>query len=621
MSELEILEGNQTDQVVNELVGFSSSINTFIEKSTKLFLSISDIFPVIEKNIENEIIEAQAVIDFFFLNAEGEDTYGIFQKIRAFQAIIHEAVLKIESITKEDKVFFERVNNAIKDVKNVMKNINDIKNVSEELKVYAINSITFANRAGEKGKGYHILAKEYIQISDQLSKKVMEISNASERVLKTFSNFDAGVNVLHDFYIDSFSNVAKTFTKSANKMEDGFKNLCVILQSLIDRIEQSKDPIKNIMIDMQRQDIIQQQLEHVDESLKETFSIISENRYLIDKHNSDKLSPQEVILLEDIYKMIHTICNLNIGQLGRIQKEINVFNTKTAETFRSMKSVLDDIEDDKAVILDFFVGDNPKGESSTINSLFGEPEKIIDDMFENQERYIIQKEGIIDIAKNLDGQTLSFNKSFDAIVNSTDLINQMQLLTQIEINRNSLDKAVSGTSNSSLTVSENFSIEVPEIVEHFNKSLNQVITYVNDFINEFDQQNPVLKEVLNKLDGAKEILGSSKVIVRDYLTSMLELTDDLTKQVNTSIGLFSDLTVLENDVFEKVDVLDSIIYQIEQDVQKLNNDVDFNNWKINDEIMKTIVEKYTVASERDTALNIFSDLSIEDSESSNITLF
>lgn len=620
MSDTNIVETKDTSTVVQELRDFSGSINHFIDNSTNLFTNISNIFPDIEKNITNEIIEAQAVIDFFFQNQDSTDSYGIFEKIKAFQDIIHKSVGKVEAITGQDNLFFDNVSNAIAGVKDVIKNMDDIKNVSEELKVYAINSITFANRAGEKGKGYHILAKEYIQISDKLSKKVSDVSFYSGKVLDTFHNFDKGINVLHNFYKESFSGVAQSFTTSSNKLEEGFKNLCTVLQSIIDRIKSSKDPIAEIMIDMQRQDIIQQQLTHVDESIKETLDTIMEHKHLIDRVNEGDLSNHEKTELEDVYKLIHTICNLNIGQLDRIQKDINLFNTKTAATFKKMKNALKDIDDDKSIILDFFIGKD--GRHSTVNTLFEKPEKIIEDMFENQEKYIVQKEKIIEVAQSLDAQTGKFSKTFSSIVNNTEMISQMQLLTNIEINRNSLDKIVDGTKASNLSVSEDFQVEVPDIIERFSSSLNEVVTYVNDFIVEFTNQKPLLRDILDELVGAKEIINGSKNIVREYLGNMLELTDDLKDQVDVSIKLFRDLAELENEVFKKVNVLMSIIKKVEEDVSIINNnDIDFSNWKIKDDVMRTLVDKYTVASERDTAMNIFDDLTLEDSNSSNITLF
>jgi len=611
--------GDDTSAIIEDLKGFSKSINNFINNSTDLFTSISDIFPKIEKNIDNEIMEAQAVIDFFFNKTENIENYGLFQKINDFKNIIHRAVEDIHSITNNDTQFYNRVSDAITDVREVIKSMDGIRNISEELKVYAINSITFANRAGERGRGYHILAKEYIQISDRLSKKVDEVAYSSDRVLKTFNNFDSGIKVLHNFYIESFSEVSDNFSTSSSKLEEGFKNICTILKSIIDRVKTSKDPICNIMIDMQRQDIIQQQLTHVDESIKETLETLNTHKSLMTRVKSHGLSEKEKIELEDVYKLIHTICYLNIGQLDRIQKDINIFNTKTLSTFKKMKQTLDDIEEDKTIILDFFIGTN-SGHSS-IDELFDKPEKIIADMSRDQDKYINLKEGIIEIARTLDGQTGSFNKSFTSIVSSTDLINQMQVLTKVEIYRNSLDSNESGVKTSSLTVSDSFQVGVPQIISNFNNSLNRVVTYVNDFISEFNRQRPILNNIISELFGAKNIIDESKSIVREYLKSMLELTDELEEQVSLSLKLFNDLTVLENDVFSKVDILLEIIKRIEVDVKIINTNVDLKTWRIKDEVMAKLVDKYTVASERNTAMDIFEDLSIEDSNSSNITLF
>ena len=606
------------DNIITELTGFSHSIDNFMRKSTTLFSSFSDIFPEIETQIDYEINEAQNFIDFFFKNIDGNDSIGIFEEIKSFNHIVNNAVQSIEGITLKDNILFEQVSHSITDVKSLMESIEAIRNVSEELKVYAINSITFANRAGEKGKGYHILAKEYIKISDMLSRKVSEITNGSNLVLQAFSSFDTGVYNLHNFYEESFSKVEKAFTTSSTKMEKGFENLCTILQNIIDRIVKAKNPIGSIMVDMQRQDIIQQQLEHVNESLNDTFLIIDRHKPLIEKFKYSKLSKDEMSELEDIFKLIHTVCNLNINQLGRIQEEINSFNNKTAMTFKTMKELLGDIEEDKSMILDFFIGN---GKNSNVDTLFGEPEQIINDMYKNQVEYINQKEIIINEAKGLDGLTKTFNRSFDSITKSTVLISQMQMLTKIEINRNSLDSLVTGSKTSRLSVSEDFERDVPEIINNFDSSLKQVIEYVNQYILEFKDQELILKEILADLDKAKNIIIKSKFTIGEYLTSMLKLTADLASQVNVSITLFKDLTFLENEVFEKVDILSSIKQLVESYMLKIDDSIDLNNWKISNNIMKKLVDKYTVASERDTATNLNSNLSIERSESSNITLF
>lgn len=101
-------------------------------------------------------------------------------------------------------------------VQEISSMVNFIVGLSKQLKLLSLNASIEAERSGEAGKGFAIVAKEITKLSDSTKEGVNKIHsiitnilegshNIEESIKKSVKNFDSGKNV--------FSNVEKTFNE------------------------------------------------------------------------------------------------------------------------------------------------------------------------------------------------------------------------------------------------------------------------------------------------------------------------------------------------------------------------------------------------------------------------
>lgn len=178
-----------------------------------------------------------------------------------------------------------------------------IANISEQLKMLALNASIEAARAGEAGRGFAVVAKETTNLSDAAKEGTGKISNLVTAILKNSSSVEVSINDC----IKNFEHGKQLFSSVRNSFNEINKQSGIILERMKE---------------------ISSEASYIDKSAKET-TMLSQRLY--DASNTVTSSTQEVATaieegvagLQEISNSSNTLSSM----LSRIEKLTSRFNT------------------------------------------------------------------------------------------------------------------------------------------------------------------------------------------------------------------------------------------------------------------------------------------------------
>lgn len=607
--------------LLKEIPQFTSDFKSFLKFSADTFIEISKAFPKIEKNINNEIIEAREMIAFFFQERSDNNSYGIAQKINAFRLEIVNIGEKISTMIHEEIIIFNEILQSINEIKNMMDHINALGDISDEIRVFSINSIILANNSGIRGRGYKVLSKELIQFANNITKTGESIYSESENILLTFTNYEKIAKNVQTIEETNRVLLSQKIPNSFQEMERGFTNSSALIHDLINRVNATKEIISNIMINLQNQDIIQQQLEHIIDSFNRLKSKAEPHFNNQNSLDIDGLSITQLQELGDLFEFTKTICKLNTNQLTRIINEIRDFNTLTTNHLFDMETKLGDIIEDKESIFKHLASE--KSDNSAIDAIFASSNANLANGKKSFKECFQAKKTLVDLSETALHDIERLDHHFKKINEAVKHFSQMRLLLEIETRRENLiatsDKAQNSKADNIASI---ISKQLNELSENYFSANAGMRNHSHRYKEYFEKQIPLTTEIENKLSNSEVLLADSRKIMKENLFSLIGFTDELKYEVDQAIANIKTLGKVESVLEKHLLTIQEIEKEASENQNKIKLKLKITEWKIAESDLQKLIDEYTVAAELATAQNTLINIDIEQGVASdNFTLF
>ncbi|MBI9109479.1 MAG: hypothetical protein JEZ04_22230 [Spirochaetales bacterium] len=603
--------------ITSQLKPLASSLAILIKEYERIIVEISKSLPTIERQIDDNVMEARELLNFIFSNESPDNniasSYGVKHEIERFHSQLDIALETLKETEAMDKLIFSDIINSIDISTSTLKKMEEIYNISENLKVFAINSIIYSQKAGTNGKGYQIISGEFIRMSEDIAKGTNNINKLGQEMDSQISTLLNLLKEHEDFtstHIEAISIDSKMLVNSTNS---SVQNFSIILNDLLSRIEKCKDPTAQIMTELQKQDIIQQQLEHLMEAMNDILIII-------DKHSFQLGSETEITNNEDArqeYLSLYTLLNFLVvsteKQIRRISSELIGMIDAMESLFTNMKTSIIDIDQDKDCFSRLVLADkNDKDNASVVNQIFQKPADMIKTVVNSIKFGMDQKKMIIDCFMIIENMILEEKESTQAFIPIIETINNLLVLARIEQARYTLN--ISNFSQSDFP-------ELSKIVENVEQSHALVEHNLQTSINTFDSQKEKHNEMKEKLDNSLVILGKTENIFIENFESVMNITSELFNDINQYVDLFKMLRGLTDDMVAKIDICSDIHDNVDQQLEAFGGPISLEDCLFKDLIIQKIVDKCTVDTERITLNHEFTEFEIEGSSGNSITLF
>lgn len=604
-------ESNTT--IIGKLKDFTSSLDSYKKDYENVFIKISNKLPEIEKQIDQNVKSAKELKAILDTSGNKSNSKGAQHELQIFNSHLNTVIETLVENRNIDKEIFEDLKSTIDISNSSISKIKDIDNISENLKVFAINSIVYAGHAGEKGKGYQLISGEFIKLSEDLSKSTIKIKTIGNRLNLKNSAFLENV-LEHDKYnhekIEVLSKESKELIENSN---NSILELITILDNCVNHINSTKEPTFQIMLLIQKQDIIHQQMEHMHEILTDMTEILENKSTVLNEEDSEEL--------QDLLTLLNFLLLTTEKQMRRINVDllsmINEMEKPLNLIIGSIKSVKND---EDALYHNPCITDGKIDILKLIHSIFSKPQLVINNIYNQLLESQNQKDNLVSIFKEIDDLMIHENSLAKEFIPQMDMIKNLLFLAHVEQERNQLDIIINTDDKNSVFSNDVFE-KMDNIIGGIGKSQEMVNINLHKIIETFKYQKKCFANIEKDLNSSLDFLKNTGELFDTNYQMNINITSSLSLEVQEYRDLFAKLRNLHNNMNVKIDICTNLKDDIKMKLQRFGGLKNLNDCSYRETIIKKILDNLTVDEERTTILEVFPELEIEKSTGSSVTLF
>lgn len=582
-------------------------LEDMIEKTEDFYGLISDRLPEVEEDVDKTITETEKLVNFFINNENvQQESLMIAEVIKRIKTEIndlYQALSGREELLTELEGFIDKDSeNSQTRFVEIFNLIKELKSVLTQLKVLSINANVFSFNNIKEGSAFRVITTEISSTSEKVKNKYNQVEQYIKNLQEWYQNFNDEIDIL----IEQEAKITVKYKDVDSHFQELLtllKDTAVNLKNNLTNIKEAVQPIYEILVLIQKQDIIRQNIENLREILKIN----------IDEIRQRSVNCSSDVELLNLISFIEESTRLSKELINNIKNQLKESLFSIESHFRNTKNDLHKIRIDLEGIT------NIQGYGSFIDKIFSEIFQFLPKLnnelnnFENSYQQIIKKQDTF--WANMKGIRSGF-KEISVIAGN---IQKIKILAKIEFSR--IDSGYKFIEDIEKAI-DNF-IETSIHSEEYSSDLNQELAVSLKKFMELSQQN---KKHLNQ---SQQMLSSTN----DDLNTIKELTSSSIESVQSSLtGLINEITYITNEM-EKcrsleetcedlINTFDDMKEGLSQKKKGYLDKVQLEKWVTDNDKFQQILEKFTSYLERKTASMEFDDIDLDiGQESGEMILF
>jgi uncharacterized protein YukE len=586
-------------------------LESLISKTEEIYLKMGRSFPELFKELESGFKESGKLVSFFSnemnVDEKREGCVPIADIIEKAKEEITGASDFFIELGEKDRTLFASITRGIENLNSLDARIESIRDDSIEIKLISLNAMVTALKAGKNGRGYSYITDELNKLSSRTVTYTKELAGKGEDTLGVFNTLKKRLDSIQSFQRAFYGDFQKKLNSSFESYNQGLKKLTDTLLNVIDEAKGVKKPLYRIMEEVQLQDIIRQSVMHVIISLREIemdFSADSSEHFLDEMSFSEK------------------VADLCINLLDNVQAMITKSQTVFRENFSHLRQIMRNVEGGRADLLDYFnAEESGKPGRMAINEMFSESIKALEELMEGINRSMDGKKGICRdgtlIIERLKMIDVSF-QSFFEIVNSLYCI---KVFSRIEIATQSVLKGQSTSIREMTRLIFRIDEDIKEALSIIDEAMRRTNNTVSKYAEEMAGELIVVNHMTDRIKESYDMLISSKNTLSNNLQSFSVYTDRFSSLLDDSENDIDRLLELTGVIEEIREGLRLIRADAEERKKAVLKKRDMGEWKIVNDKMKDMIERFTIFTHKETAGAIGGFEVEKGSEEGELTLF
>lgn len=604
-----------SNKSISALLGpFVKSLAQVKQEYERVMMKIAGSLPPMEEEINDNILEARELLNFICSHNSAENNYGIIHEFGRFSEQLNEALEIFNEVDNLDKALFNEFKKSMEVSSATIHKMSEILSISENLKVFAINSIVHSQKVGNNGKGYQIISGEFIKLSGKIADRTVNISSLGKQLEKLIQqDLYESISSHETSSEKNISILSSDSQKRINNAIDTVHRFYGIFQGILGRIEEVNEPISRIMMEIQKQDIIHQQLDHLLSSIEDILVIVNSHPEDLDSLDN---SQEHVSILT----LLHVMVVNTEKQMKRINVELIDMLEHLEKLFAEMNQIIGAVKEEKDRQVNSSLVASKSHGSSMIENIFHAPKEQIAKLKDNLNYVVGHKKDIIQIYTEIVHKIREERDNAASFIPVIEAIKNLLLMARIEQARYALD--ISGLNGeNSIGFSGESIVTLLDAVSEIERTYKLVSSDLAHSREQFEIQEGKYRQIEEDLQNSAGFLDTSRSLFEDNYLLIIELVDELFRELGKYLGLFDPLRLLNQDMLEKTNICTHIRELVDEKLEQIGGEVDLENCLFRDVILQKIVQKWTVMQERETLKEEFAGLEIEESSGSNITLF
>ncbi|MBM7555918.1 hypothetical protein [Halanaerobacter jeridensis] len=615
------METSTSDYELNyDLKSQINILETMIARTEEFYGFISDELPKIEAEIDDTIEETELLISYF-TDAEEKDneiTEG-FQILEVLETLeskinrVYDSLSAREDIFKVLESFVNDSDNETTDFGKILTLIDELRQTLKKLNNLSINAIIFSVKSDQEGAAFRVISDEINDLSSQIQE---EYETIKDKIIK--------LKDWNDQFADELEQLIKTETRISNEYQVEIKKIFSevleslqttsnILKDFMGHVQQAVEPVYDILVLVQNQDIIRQNLENL-------IEILTTLKDELNDINLKQMKPKE--MLDRLVFIINTT-QLSQRLMDNILQQLNESLFDIKNKFLEMKNDLLEIEEEGAHLTDFFAGttQNENSKLTSVDLIYQELVEFVPGLIEQLDELEDKYQEIITANDQFYDNIEGLQTGFAEIDKIADRFKKVEVLAKIEFTRvsNQDDSFIKNIEEAI----ENFINSSQENQKLYFELKDKLIADYQEFVELAEANQTEIENSSEIISDSEEKLLLTKKMVKDAIQGLHGSVDNLISEILTVNQQLDEVQKLEN----KGDTVIQFLAELEEESMALKekylDKLGEEEWEENNQRLKSLEEKFTSYIERKTAqeeINDFEDIDTG-SEGGELTLF
>ena len=507
------------------------------------YTKIGEKLPEIIHQIESDYNEASALISFFITGGEEDFEKSVVgQEIEDSRKRLTSAATLTAEMRRLDQALLKEINVNINTIKKLHHSIHEISLISEDIELLSYNAGFVAGRVGSAGSAFMYIAREIKKLSNHTRKLVERMQVSTKKLVHDYNWFSERIQDIGNKADSELKHIDKKLTSAFNRYETGLQTIANILLESLRRTESAKKRVPDIMVSLQLQDILHQSL---DSLIKANEDIVKAVQQKNRKENPDADENERVARIDESTAKIAIYTRIALDLNRQIYSRAKETVTKTREYMLKLREELEDIEQEKSNLIDFFAKKQSElGYRSSIELIFDESVEVMRDMLEFLENTIVEKRNAHDQGKVLLENMQDIQSCFDSIEKVIKNFTLIKVASKMEIAR---DEELSRNITASSEMFEELTVRMEQLLVGLRSGLKMADKSINQGLEQLEHN---LLAQVESVARVRENVGESITRLEKMRDSINEAILSLGKGTTELFQLVRE-SLLEVDELEK----------------------------------------------------------------------
>jgi methyl-accepting chemotaxis protein len=579
------------------------SLEHLITRTEEVFLGLAEQYPRLLAEMRKSLEQSRNQVSGVKQEEHGEST--VRRIMSETESVITGATSSFAEMHEQDEDLFLRLDEGIRRLSSIEGLIDRIRDDSIEMELVSLNAMTVALKAGQSGRAFSYITDELKRLSARTIDLTERISNRGETLEDAFRRYRESLSKTRDFHDTLFSQFASRLTESFQEFDRGVQEVVDTLSSIQSRSEEIRQPLTKIMEAIQLQDIIKQSVDHV---------IISVGQL---KELSETDSHVELLDELSFLKILPALCKSLLDDVSvKISESLGLIRDQSAHAER----IVGTVERERKDFLNSALSTDQSGGHS-LSSLFEDSSAMLQKLLEDIGESVKLKETVTKISGVLTDQVSTLEDDFTLFSSLTTRFHSIDIASRIEIAKQPVLQKMLGSESPMTELTKRIDADVQASLDATKEFTAATGTTIAQYEDTFRDEEQIVEQFRADIRSRYDALFAAKNELTEeirgfelFTTRFLALFEDTREKLEQLEALVGDIDRIQTS-------LDSVHQDAVRRMDQVLSEHDLDDWTIESEKLKSIIERFTIFTHKQTAGDIIGFDVEGGAESGDVTLF
>jgi hypothetical protein len=574
-------------------------LHNLVQDTEEIFLHIGQSYPTLIREMNSNIEKAAKSLENLS-GSQGSIIQNVNSVLEHADNMLTKTSNRFDSLHKMDKEMTSNLFSSINTLNSLHEYSQKIKDDSEEMELISLNAMTVAVKAGKAGGAFSYITEELKRISERTIFFTEELTRTTEEVNSFFGELSNHAQNLSEFQNHLFNDFGSKLKDSFRSFKDELLNTIQVLENIITDSALIKEPLLQLMQEVQHQDIIRQSVDHVISSLHKLTDIQESDVDVLDKLKFLELLPDLSSSVLD-----------EVGE--RIEQNLMVFEANTS----AIEEILTQSEHRRKEIVQ-----NTSTGETILDKAFRDASELVDLMHQDMQQHIQLKISTMQKTREVTRELKRMAKGFKAFAALISRFHNITIASRIEVVK---QEVLSGME---ATVEEMFGL-TSDIENQMDIALTTITdlskkTSSNVKLSEelSSEEREFVDQFLENLQNTYRRLSGIRETAMDSILNFSIFTEKFIRMFTESRKYLERLLLLREEFQEITAFLDQVKEEAQREMKLQLDERNLESWDVQNSELLEIINNFTILDHKKKASEITGvEVETDASESGEVTFF